>query len=552
MRCVHCNNEVEDDCQICPICGQDPHDADNESLKEGTLLKGERYIIRKKLGSGGFGKTYKAKDTQENRIVVIKELFLSRACRRLSGTKITFSSSRDQAQFNKHKKKAIEEFKYLKNINHPNIVKVYDQFEENNTIYTVMQYLDGKTLKQYIQTKGKLTEKETIYIFKKLLTALNTLHSNNLLHRDIKPENIILEDNEPILIDFGTIKEFTRETIELTGTHTPGYAPIEATWERYSIGPEYDIYSLGITVYSMLSGDVNNITPPSQREKDVDNIANFINKANINKKLKRIILKCIEIDPKDRPKSAKEVLDELNKLEEKETKEEEKTKETREEKSTIDRDDNNKKGLSNILSGALKIGIIVIIAFLALKFWNKEKNYINPSPPIASDKSISSKNKAKTSDSGYAVDSETYFKRGVNYLEQGKYEQAIGNFNKAIELNPKYANAYYNRGVAYYSKGEYDKAIADYTKAIELNPKFAKAYNDRGIAYKNKGEYDKAIADYTKAIELNPKFAEAYYNRGWVYYKKGDIEKACADEKHACDLGKCELLHDLQSKGYCK
>ena len=103
-------------------------------------------------------------------------------------------------------------------------------------------------------------------------------------------------------------------------------------------------------------------------------------------------------------------------------------------------------------------------------------------------------------------------------LDNGKYDLAIADFTKAIELNPRLALAYLNRGLAYASKGQFDLAITDFTKVIELNPRLAIAYYKRGVAYADgKGQFDHAIADCTTAIELNPRYVEAYYSRGFVH-----------------------------------
>jgi tetratricopeptide (TPR) repeat protein len=85
--------------------------------------------------------------------------------------------------------------------------------------------------------------------------------------------------------------------------------------------------------------------------------------------------------------------------------------------------------------------------------------------------------------------------------------------------------------------GEYDKALSDYNKAIELLPRYAKAYNNRGYIYRKKGEYDHAIADYSKAIEIDPKYASAYYHGDYAYYYKGDYKRAWEDVRKAQRLG---------------
>ena len=98
--------------------------------------------------------------------------------------------------------------------------------------------------------------------------------------------------------------------------------------------------------------------------------------------------------------------------------------------------------------------------------------------------------------------------------------------------------SYLEQGNKHYNREEFEQAIADYNQAIQLNPKYAYAYNNRGIVYYNQGKYDLAIADYNQAIQLNPKYANAYYNRGLTYKAKRNIEKAISDFEKAADLYK--------------
>ena len=129
--------------------------------------------------------------------------------------------------------------------------------------------------------------------------------------------------------------------------------------------------------------------------------------------------------------------------------------------------------------------------------------------------------------------------RGMAYADHKKdYDRAITDYNKAIELDPKYVLAYNNRGRAYAdNKKDYDRAITDYNKAIELDPKYAYAYNNRGRVYAyNKKDYDRAITDYNRAIELDPKYVHAYNNRGSAYENKKDANRAIADYNKALAL----------------
>ncbi|RKY13529.1 MAG: hypothetical protein DRP82_05285, partial [Planctomycetota bacterium] len=132
------------------------------------------------------------------------------------------------------------------------------------------------------------------------------------------------------------------------------------------------------------------------------------------------------------------------------------------------------------------------------------------------------------------------FLRGTVWAEKGDFDRAIEDYDRAIELNPKLAEAYYNRGNAWAMKGEYDRAIEDWTKVIELDPKFALAYTNRGLAWDEKGDYDKAIEDYNKAIELKELLpdegAQAFYNRGLAWVHKDDYDKAIEDFTRAIEL----------------
>ena len=133
-----------------------------------------------------------------------------------------------------------------------------------------------------------------------------------------------------------------------------------------------------------------------------------------------------------------------------------------------------------------------------------------------------------------------YIGRGVAYVNMGKFDNAIFDFNRALSLNPyctEIVEVYNNRGIAYLGKGEYDKAISDFNQALNFDPNYAKAYNNRGVAYRAKGEYDKAILDFNHTLSLDPTYAITYYNRAITYFRKMEYGKAYADVKKAQKLG---------------
>ena len=150
------------------------------------------------------------------------------------------------------------------------------------------------------------------------------------------------------------------------------------------------------------------------------------------------------------------------------------------------------------------------------------------------DQALDNYNKALELYPGY---DEVYYNRGIVYGMKADYKKAIEDFSKAIDLNPKYAEAYCNRGLAYFYLGEFDKAIAEFDKAIEVRPNYALAYYSRGNIYlNNKQDIDKALADYNKSIQFKSDYADAYHNRGFIYFKQGDFDKAIADYNKAIQL----------------
>lgn len=143
--------------------------------------------------------------------------------------------------------------------------------------------------------------------------------------------------------------------------------------------------------------------------------------------------------------------------------------------------------------------------------------------------------------------------RGVTNGCKEKWAEAIAEYNKAIEIEPRYAMLYISRGNIYAHKGRYAKAIFDFTKAIEVNPKDAEAYNNRGNAYANKGQYHPAITDQNRPVEINPRLAIAYVDRGLVHMEQlGNKKKACSDWKTACELGECYYYTIAKRKGECE
>jgi len=206
-------------------------------LSPGFLLY-QRYSIQKTLGQGGFGITYLAYDQKLEQEVCIKELFISGNSTRGSNMTVQ-SQGTAEFSFADFVQRFIKEARQLAKFKHPNIVRVIDIFQENNTAYTVMEYVNGGTLKEKIQREGVLEEKTAMGLINQLLDAVEAVHAEGMLHRDIKPDNILVTpEGRVVLIDFGSAREFAEgKTTSQTAMITPGYAPPEQYSERAKEDP---------------------------------------------------------------------------------------------------------------------------------------------------------------------------------------------------------------------------------------------------------------------------------------------------------------------------
>ena len=234
-------------------------------LQANIHLQGGKYKIIEKIGQGGFGIAYKAHQKLLDKTVCIKEFFYSDLCERKndsSDVSIVSASSDKIHLVNSLKKKFVKEAQRLAKFQHPNIVQVSDVFEENNTAYFVMEYLEGGSLEDKLKN-GILTEKQTLDVILPVLDALETVHKVKLLHLDIKPMNIMFrKDKTPVLIDFGISKYMAADAGHTTTAPvglSKGYAPLEQYGGDISDFSEAtDIYSLCATTYRMVTG----VVPP--------------------------------------------------------------------------------------------------------------------------------------------------------------------------------------------------------------------------------------------------------------------------------------------------
>lgn len=314
-QCLSCFANNLENAQTCQSCGslligtteQSTH-ASPLCLAPGTLLCQRRYKIEKVLGQGGFGIAYKGFDLMTSQAIAIKEYWPENAGRQGNG--VIWPSTQQQRQ--KEIQDVKNEFSRLKRCIHPNIVKAYDDFEENNTVYFVMDFHEGQSLLEILEHEGRLLENRVLKYFLQIAAALKIIHGNQILHRDIKPENIIIDrmDN-PILIDFGSAREFIADkTQRHTRLVTPGYAPFEQYLSAARPSSATDIYAVCASMYELLTGE---LPTPSLERKSQDNLKpprQIV--PNLSLAIEQTILMGMRMEVKDRLQTADELIDALN------------------------------------------------------------------------------------------------------------------------------------------------------------------------------------------------------------------------------------------------
>ena len=299
----------------CPYCGFDLEENAGKypaALRAGTILKG-RYRIGRVLGQGGFGITYLAWDERLAAKVAVKEYMPGEMAVRADGARVVPRSAARREDFAYGEERFREEARILaKFMGQPNIAGVTDYFDENDTSYFVMDYIEGISFKNYIAgAGGRVSPKEALDVMLPVLRALSAVHGEGLIHRDVTPDNIyITKDGNVKLLDFGSARySLGDKSKSLDVILKVGYAPKEQYIRRGRQGPYTDVYSCAACLYAAITGylppeslerlDGDTLVPPSQMG------------AAIPLYLERAILKGLAVQPEDRFQTAGEFLEVL-------------------------------------------------------------------------------------------------------------------------------------------------------------------------------------------------------------------------------------------------
>lgn len=287
---------------------------DRSALPDGTALENGRYEIRTTLGNGGFGITYKAWDYRLQRYVAIKEFFPDGFAYRDAGQSREVRCIQDAQTFQHGKHRFQKEAQLLAKLDFSHIVRVHDSFEENNTVYIVMEYINGETLNRYVRRTGPIAASYLRELFLPLLRDLDAIHRAGMIHRDISPDNIMVTTDygQLKLIDFGTAKDLTRSNERTIGYSVSqsvvrmNYSPLEM-FSSIEKRPSADIYSICATMYFCLTGT----EPPSSMDRAFDDtLPSGLNGHDRN--LERVILKGMSLKPEGRYASAEELMQALS------------------------------------------------------------------------------------------------------------------------------------------------------------------------------------------------------------------------------------------------
>ena len=251
---------------VCRFCG---HSNANRlpkapyHLPPGTML-GKRYLVGNVLGEGGFGITYIGLDTTLTKRVAIKEFYPSGTASRANGTDVAVMQGKEDF-FRAGVERFLVEAKSVAALSDEDgIVDVLDYFQENNTAYIVMEYLEGETLKEYVNHHSLFEADRLIALMMPMMRSLKEMHARGVIHRDIAPDNIMLTKSGRLkLMDFGSARYYTNQQQSMSIVLKQGFAPEEQYRRNGRQGPYTDVYALCATIYACITGRV----PPNSLDR---------------------------------------------------------------------------------------------------------------------------------------------------------------------------------------------------------------------------------------------------------------------------------------------
>lgn len=303
--CPYCASQIASGTK-CTFCNfRETYSSKPHHLQPGTLLHG-RYLIGVVLGEGGFGITYLGRDLALDMKVAVKEYYPSSMAVRSPETtcNVTLVSHTFLQDFQAGKKSVIKEAQALAKLDKEGaVVTVRDFFEEYNSAYIVMEFVEGSDLRREIRRTQKPMEPQSLLtLLEPVFSALDELHRQGLVHRDISPDNIMIENDVARLIDFGCAVP-TRHDGQNSNTVKHGFSPLEQ-YSNENMGPWTDVYAMAATIYYCITGKV----PPKSTDRAVADTLQAPSSLGIklNPKQEKALMRAMSLDPKERFQSMEE------------------------------------------------------------------------------------------------------------------------------------------------------------------------------------------------------------------------------------------------------
>jgi serine/threonine protein kinase len=432
-------------------------------LSIGSTFAG-RYQIIEELGRGGMGNVYKALDKELGERVALKLLKPEIA-----------SDDRMIERFR-------NELKFARKITHKNVCRMFDLSKTEKTPYITMEYVSGEDLKSSLRRMGPLHVGKAIFIAKQVCEGLGEAHKLGVIHRDLKPQNIMIDkQGYAHIMDFGIARSTKAKGVTTSGMMigTPDYMSPEQV-EGKDVDQRADIYAMGVILYEMVTGSTPfhgdtaiTIALKHTREKPRD--PRELND-QIPVELSRMILKCMEKDKAKRYQKTEELFEGLDKIEQ--------FIPTTDRVSPVSKPSTARTILRRPKVKKIFVPALVIIglAIVALVVWR-----FTPLPEIIGIKGPSMASSP----------ADSYIKAANQYWKEKKYPESYGQFSKALEVDPNNLEAQFGLADSLKEQGKLDEAIPEYEKAISLNDEDPRAYGQLGLVFEQKKEVSKAL-DYFK------------------------------------------------------
>ncbi len=490
-------------------------------LPEQTLLI-SRYQLVSRIGQGGMGAVYKASDTRlDDRLVAIKEM--SKAG--LPATRLEEA----EAAFER-------EARLLGRLLHPNLPRIYDHFTENDRSYLVMDFIDGETLEEYLEHRGRgpLPVEQVLNWAEQLCDVLSYLHNHQppIVFRDLKPANVMISESGHIfLIDFGIARIFkpgqSHDTVALG---SPGYAAPEQYGKAQST-PRSDLYSLGALIHCLLTGDDPSERPFFFRPATQANPA-------VTSGLSALLQRMLAMDAEQRPASAQEVLQALRSNE---AVYQGQPGSGSQQTMSVPRISYSYGGsIPSSSKNTTPSGVDLLLEeahtlYTQKRLGEAEKVYtqalqLNGTNPLG------------------------WQGRGLTQGLLARHTEALTSFERALQLDPSLVISWNGKGTALSTLQRNQDALAAFERALKLDPNNASSWNGKGAVLNALGRPKEALDAFDMALRFDPHMAQAWNNKGLVLRQQKRYQEALSafdmaltyDKNIATSWsGKASVLHDM-------